>query len=843
MPVLLRASIGYLSRHRWQSALSILGIALGVAVVIAVEIANTSALRAFDLSLETVVGRTTHQIESASGQIADARYVELRRHPDHTVAAALRTGSPVIEASVRIAGGTFQLLGVDLLSLPRFAGPSVEVTGGDLTRLLHESRTLLLNAQDLERLGIALDTPLSLQHGDQTQEVRVIGAISANQPGGLAGFAIADIATVQEITARPAVIDRIDLTLTPTAAATLAERLPQDLRLVAAAQRSESLRQMTRAFQTNLTAMSLLAVLVGGFIIYNTMTFAVVQRRQLFGSLRTLGATRAQLFRLIMSEAMLFACIGSALGLAMGILTGWGLVQLVTRTINDLYFALTVRELIIAPLSIVKAVGVGLLVTILAALGPALEAAGAQPRDLLREHSLERRGQQWVRWLGVLGILLAASGWGLAQIPSRSLGLGFVAILTLILGVSLCVPILLRLFAGLLARAAAVHGPLAAVLAARGVASSITRTGIAAAALTVAISSTIGVGVMIDSFRNSLIVWLDGTLQSDLYVAATSETGNRADGELPAALAERLRALDGIAELSLARTTRVETRAGDVWLIGVSPSSVTARGFALRHGTATDLWSRFEAGELILASEPYAYHQRVNVGDHIEFFTARGWQQLEIGGIFRDYGSDAGLLAMARTRYIELWDDLAISSLGIRVQEDADQNRVFAEVRSITEQFDVPIQTSFNEQIRVESLAVFDRTFAITQVLRLLAVAVAFIGVLSALMALELERRREHAVLRATGMTPGELASLILTQTSIVGLVAGLIAIPLGIVMAQLLIEVVNLRSFGWTMEMSIPAWPLISGLLLAWGAALLAGIAPAKRAAREDLAPALRSE
>jgi putative ABC transport system permease protein len=173
---------------------------------------------------------------------------------------------------------------------------------------------------------------------------------------GFEGLAIADIATAQEIAGRIGTIDRIDLVLAPEDASVLAEALPPGLRLVASAQRSETLRQMTRAFHTNLTAMSLLAMLVGGFIIYNTMTFAVLQRRSLLGSLRTLGCTRAQLFELVLSEAMLFALAGALLGLALGILTGWGLVQLVTRTINDIYFTLTVRELFITPLSVVKGI-------------------------------------------------------------------------------------------------------------------------------------------------------------------------------------------------------------------------------------------------------------------------------------------------------------------------------------------------------------------------------------------------------------------------------------------------------------------------------------------------------
>jgi putative ABC transport system permease protein len=841
MPVLIRASLRYLTRHRWQSGLSVLGIALGVAVVIAVDIANESARRAFDLSVERVAGRATHQIESASGGIPDSVYADLRLGSG--LDRILSEASPVVEAAVRIGDGTYTLLGLDLLAFSTLRGTGLSIEGASLTRVLSHPGTLLLSARDARRLEVAPGDALRLRVGEREVPAELVGILTSDQESSVEGLAIADIATAQELTNRLGIIDRIDLVLTAEDAAVLAEKLPPGLRLVESAQRSETLRQMTRAFQTNLTAMSLLAMLVGGFIIYNTMTFAVLQRRSLLGSLRTLGCTRAQLFALVLSEAMVFALAGALLGLALGILTGWGLVQLVTRTINDIYFALTVRELYITPLSIAKGVGAGVLITLVAALGPAIEAAGAQPRDVLRANSLERRGQRWVVGLGALGMALMVTGWLAAQIPSRSIGLGFVAILILILGFSLCVPALLRAIALLLTRVLGPIGGIPALLAARGVAASITRTGIAAAALTVAISSTLGVGVMIDSFRSSLVIWLDNTLQSDIYVAAPSDTGTRADGKLPDELAVRLRALDGVAEISMGRSVRVEARAGSVLMLGVTSSSVTPSGFSFEGEPAPDLWPRFQAGELILASEPYAYHHSVAVGDPVELFTNQGWRSFEIGGIFRDYGSDAGMLVMARDRYAALWDDEAISSIGIMVGEDADAAEVFARIRDLAEAEDAAIYVSRNEQIREQSLEVFDRTFAITHVLRLLAIGVAFIGVLSALMALELERRRDYAIMRATGMTRPELTLLVLTQTSIIGLSAGLLAIPLGLVMADLLIEVVNLRSFGWTMELRIPPATLISGVLLAWFAALLAGVYPAARAARMDPAQGLRSE
>lgn len=836
IPILVRASLRDLGRHRWQTVLSALGIALGVAVVIAVDIANGSARRAFDLSVERVAGGVSHRIESATGRIADAQYADL------APLLAPLAASPAIESTVRIGASAFTLLGTDLLAAARLGGAERQVEGGAAVGLLTQPGALLLGAEDAARLGLKPGDPVEVRVGERMRPGRLVGTLPRERAAETAGLALADIAAAQELTGRPAEIDRIDLALQPGQAETLAAHLPPGLRLVAAAERGESLHRMTRAFQTNLTAMSLLAVLVGGFIVYNTMTFAVLRRRTLLGSLRTLGCTRGQLFALVLGESLALALIGSAAGIALGILTGWGLVQLVTRTINDLYFALTVSALQVSPGSLVWGLGLGFGVTLIAALGPALEAARAEPRDLLRPSTLELRGQRWVGRLALLGLGLLVAGYGLAQWPSRSLSLGFFSVLLVAGGFSLAVPWLLRTVAAALAPLAGRLGGPPGLLAARGVGASIARTGVAVAALTVAVSATVGVGTMIDSFRGSLIDWLGTTLSSDLYVSVPQGNGQPGD-TLPAGLAAAVARLDGVAEVSQGRRARVTERGGSTVLLALQSSSRSPRGFRFLGDTAPDLWARLEAGELVLVSEPFAYHRRLGVGDRVELFTPQGWRELPIGGVFRDYGSDSGMVAMARGTYAAIWGDSGVSTLGIALRPGADPGRVYAAVRDLAESFGEPLTVSRSGEIRELSLAIFDRTFAITRVLRILALGVAFVGVLSALMSLQLERRREHAVLRATGLTRGGLVALALTQTSILGLAAGLLAIPLGLLMGDLLIHAVNLRSFGWSMELRVPLDAVGGGVLLAWAAALLAGVYPAILAARTAPAEALRAE
>jgi putative ABC transport system permease protein len=251
-------------------------------------------------------------------------------------------------------------------------------------------------------------------------------------------------------------------------------------------------------------------------------------------------------------------------------------------------------------------------------------------------------------------------------------------------------------------------------------------------------------------------------------------------------------------------------------------------------------WQRFVDGEGLMISEPLAYHRQLLPGDLIQLLTATGEQTLPVLGIYYDYSSSVGMLALQRDRYRALWRDDHISSLSIDASPDQDLAQLLARVKSALPS---GISAISNGEIRAVAIAVFDRTFEITGILRILAVLVAFVGVLSALMALQLERSREFAIMRATGMTPGQLAAMILAQTGLMGLMAGVFGIPLGLIMAQVLIEVINERSFGWSIVYKLPPGVLLEALSLAVIAALLAAVYPAWRAATVTPALALREE
>jgi len=833
-----RASLRWLLRHPWQLGLAFVGVALGVAVVVAVDLATGSAGRAFELSMERVTGDATHRIVGPPRGLDEAFYRELR------IEHGVRSSAPVIEGFADFRGETLRVLGIDPLAGTGAAGRLADVRGDDLAALVTEPDTILLAAPTAERHDIAAGDTITPRIAGRTHELHVVGLIEGEgrDAAALDGIAVADIANAQSWFDRAGRIDYIDLAIEAGAAERVADDLPADLRLESTATRNRQAREMTSAFRTNLTAMGLLAVIVGVFLIYNTMTFTVVQRRRLIGTLRALGATRRMIFGQIVLETLLLGAAGTLVGLLAGIVLAHGLVHLVTRTINDLYFVLTVRELFIDAGVLAQGALVGLVAALAGALGPAAEAAGSPPDTAGRRSVLERRTHALVPRLALAGVAILFLGGIALLLPSGGLPAGYFALCALIVGSACAIPLLLRVTMPPIARGLGrLFGPLAR-MAAAGIPAALSRTALAVIALTIALSATVGVGVMIDSFRGTVAAWLERTLAADLYLSGPDRVAARHSAPLPEGLADRVRDVDGVGGLSTGWQVEVESARGPTPLMALAPAPDSLDAIRLRDGEPDRVWPRFTAGEAVLVTEPWARRNDAGVGDTVRLQTSDGWREAPIAGVYYDYNTDRGIVLMHRDHYDRWWPDGPISSIGVFLADGADIDAVTERIRTVLRDTG-PVDLNRSAEIRRLSLEVFDRTFAITGVLRGLALVVAFVGVLTALLALQLERGRELAILRATGATPGQIRAHVLGQTGLIGLAAGLLSIPLGLALAEVLIHVINQRAFGWSIATSIPPMVLIEALALAVVAALLAGAWPAWRAGRVEPAAALREE
>ncbi len=832
-----RAGVRYLKRHPWLTALSVLGIALGVAVVVSIDIANSSARRSFELSAERVAGRATHSVVGIE-TLADEVFRRVR------VEAGVRPSAPIVEGYVSIRGRTFEVLGVDPFFDRPFRGYAGPVSELDLGLFLGPGGVVLLSGTAADELAVHSGDTLRATAAGRSHPL-VVGGVTRAEGGNAeapTNLIVADVGTAQRLFGMEGRLSRIDLMLPddPEAIDRVEAALPGGARLVRSGARTETVGQMTRAFEVNLTALSLLALVVGMFLIYNTMTFSVVQRRSLIGRMRAIGITRAEVFRLILVEACILGVAGTVIGLASGVALSFGLVRMVTQTINDLYYVVEVQSVTVDPWVLAKGIALGIGATVIAALPPAREAATSPVAVVLQRSEEEVR---LVRALPKLTLAAAAAGACAAALllaSGRSLVLSYIGLLLILVAFALITPLALMLFAR--ATRSVIGRPFGVLgrMAAQGVIHNLSRTSVAAAALSIAVAAAVGVGVMIGSFRDTVSTWLDYTLQADLYVQAPSSVARLGDAVLDEELLEAFADIDGVEAVSSIRRLDLVLEGDPIQLAGVLAGPKRRASVRFMHDAVDEIWRGFDAGEVIV-SEPFAYRTRLGRGDTLELPTAKGLRRFPVAGVFYDYGSDAGVAMMNRNSFVQYFDVRGLSGISLYAREGADLTRMAADVREAAKGRELIVRS--NRDLRTFSLEIFDRSFTITAVLRLLALLVAFVGIVSALMALQVEREREFAVLRAEGLTPGQLWRYVTLQTGVMGAAAGLLSVPLGILLAVVLVFVINKRSFGWTLELGIDPGILVQAAVVAIAASILAGIYPSWKMSRANPANALRGD
>ncbi len=841
IPILYRTGLRHALRSWQQTLLALLGVMLGVALMVGVDTANASARRAFGLSVNGITGTTTHIITSNSGSVPDSLYAALRRK-------GIRSIAPVIEQYVTVPGrskAALRLLGID-----PFATQIRGALGADagtelpLKALLTVPGACLIAKPTAQRLGLALQDTFTITTGGSSFRMKLAGEVEVqdeNLRQQTDNLLVADIATAQEISQLSHAISYIEVTETDTTIlGQISAMLPVGTILERAAARTARMEEMTRAFSLNLTALSLLALLVGMLLIYNTATFSVLQRFTMLGTLRAIGVTQGQVQRMLLAEAATVATIGSALGVLVGYALGGLLTRLVSQSINDLYFVVNVLN---APLSfwtILKGMGFGIGAAVVSTWLPAREAASIPPRAVMQRSRTEQRVKQqaWLRLLSA--VVMAAVATVCFWFPTGVAG-GYLGLLAVIAAVALLTPWLIKFIMLGVTPLAQLGFGLLGRMAAREITATLSRTGVAIAALSVAVAATIGVGVMVGSFRKTVSVWLTGALDAHIFISPPSLTARRNDATLLPKADSLIHAHPGIAHVASIRSKVISYQDRTAQLVAIGGYIVPGPRFQFVQGDPAQHLQALKRGE-VFVSEPFALRFQVKQNDSLALATPLGVKQFRIAAIEYDYGSDLGVIFMHDSTYLACYRDTATSGLGLYVQTGFDKEEVVRELQAATAPFQ-QLNIRSNATLLQTSLEVFDRTFTITYALQLLTLLVAFVGVLSALLALQLEQARTYATLRATVLTPGQLRKLIVMNTSFMGLVAGILAVPLGIGLAYGLVNVINLRSFGWSLQFTIDPLILIQAFVLSIGAAALAGFYPAWRLSKLNPATALRDE
>lgn len=841
----------YLLKHAIQTLLMVMGISLGVAVAVAIDLANESSRRALDLSVDAVAGKATHQITRLPSGLAETYYRDLRlRFPSVPAAPQVSGVAQVREMD----DGPVNLLGIDPLAETPFRNYlDFSVNPGSasgLSRFLTQPGAVAAGKAMVERYHLSLGQQLTLVYEGREHAVQLVAILDPPDElsrQSLDGVLLTDIASAQEILGKTGLLDEIDLIVPDKPAAIVGqirESLPQGAILSETAARSSGLNQMTAAFQLNLSALSLLAMLVGMFLIYNTMTFSVLQRRRLFGTLRSLGVTRREIFTSVLIEAFTVGVMGALIGVGVGILLGRSTIGMVSQTVNDLYYTTTVRDVPLPQESLWKGFLLGVIASLVSALPPAWEASSVPASDAVTRISLENRARAYLQRATVSGVATLLLGWGVLTLPSNSLLTGFGGLILVVLGFALItgfeMVILLRLVNPLTSMLFGLVGKLAP----RNLINTLSRTAVAIAAMMVALAVSIGMSLMISSFRSTVNTWLDTTLPGDIYITAPNFKSNQPTAAIDPAVLPFLRTVSGITRLDMVKVGYAQTPEGESIQISATNNDHIGKEKLYKYlwVPENEIWDRMQAGG-VLITEPLAFRLGITKpGQVLRLLTDTGVRDFDVLGVYYDYASTEGTVQMDLARYRQWWSDDSVSTISMHLVPGTDltsfARQLSATIPSRQQLVIRPVQV-----LREDVMVVFDRTFAITRALQILTTIVAFVGIINSLSLLQFEKQREMGILRVIGFTSRQLWSLGMLETGLMGLASGLTAMPAGYSLAVILIEVINRRSFGWSLQLAFSWEPLFAALGVALAAALLAGLAPAYKLSHIQTVEAIRYE
>ncbi|MBA2431146.1 MAG: ABC transporter permease, partial [Chthoniobacterales bacterium] len=621
----------YIGQHRLLALLNVLSVALGVAVYLAVQIANHSANRAFRASVDVVAGKAELQITAPVGGLPDEALPAVAAQPG--VAAA----TPILRGFVTLPdlpGEYLQILGIDVFTnepFRTFELAGFEAGAFDAQQWLGGPYVVAVSAEFARRHGLKNGDTLRGQVNGTDHQLRVgfimqMSGVEAADPR----FATMDIGWAQELFGRRGKLGAVQVLLTPgvdreATIARLREVLPPDASVAAPAQRNQQVENMLGGFQLNLTAMSLVSLLVGMFLIYNTVSASVVRRRKEIGILRSLGVTRNEVRVLFLAEAGALGLVGAVVGMAGGLLLAQVLVGTVAQTISTLYVMLSVREVAVTPWMFGSAAVLGLLSVLVAAWLPAAAAAKMDPVRALHGGSMVEQSVQlssgWL-WSGVGCVALAALLSWLALTTGPAL-LGFGAAFFVLIGFSLVVPGVALQFS----RQAAKVRALQPSLAARNLGRALVRNSVTIAALAAAVAMTIGVSVMVFSFRSTVQSWIDQTLAADLFIAPASNELVGASSFMPAATAEFLERHPQVAAIDTFREVSLPWRDKNVFLAVVRGTHSSR--FPFVRGDAAEILRRFQNERVVIVSESFSRRNAVRDGEMLELPTPAGPRQFE----------------------------------------------------------------------------------------------------------------------------------------------------------------------------------------------------------------------
>lgn len=845
------------SRHLFEAklrtVLTIFGVAVGVATMVGITAINRSVLAAFRSTVDTIAGKADLTVTASTAGFDDELVEKVKELPGIAHASG---GLTVIAPVVGAPGESLYIMGVDLLDdgyFRNYEGVDRDIGSlADDLEFLNSTDRLLVSERFAREHNLKTGDPFQLQTKDGQKEFFVHALLKETGPVKAFGGSVAVmyVLSAQEAFGRQRKIDRIDVAVEKGVDV---EKVQAELRKVLGPQfdverpdrRGGSVEKMVLSFQMGLNLGSAVALLVGVFLVYNTVSIGVVQRRREIGTLRALGATRFRIRSLFTLEALLIGLIGTVLGLPFGVAIARAALGIVSGAIGSLYVQVNAKDVVITGVEYGLGVALGVLGSAFAALRPAINASAVQPVEALRRDVAAGSGAASLRSGPViLGFVLLLLIYPCTFIkpPTENLPVGgYLAIFCTLMGVTLISPLILRGLQRLYQRPGELFLGISGRMAADNFARAPVRTAVPVSALAIGVAMSVCIGGFVGSFQESSNKWIDQSVPADLFVTSASKLGGVKNNPMSPALGDELRKLPYVEDVDLVRIFSHDVMGLRIYVISLNPKTYYA------HARPTILAGHMPTDEereqgYVTVSENLARRRNLKPGDVIEMNSPTGIQKFTVGAVIIDYTSDQGSVFVDRKRFIRDFKDDRVDTYELYLSDDSKLDEVR---KTITDrwgkQYDLYVLS--NADLRKEAMAMVDNAFSVTYAMEAVAVLLALLGVINTLLAAVLDRTREIGLLRAVGAARRHIIQLISGEATLIGLTGGLIGVISGSVLGMIVTHVVGEQSTGWAFPFIFPTRLALQMVTASTVCALIAGLFPAKRAANLDVVEALAYE
>ena len=840
--------LGEWRAHILQVIVAVAAIATGIALGYSIHLINTAAFNEFSAVSKNLSGQSDLQVHGRSAFFDESLYPMLAKYEGVALA------NPVLELDVVMPNKLqnrndhkLKIVGLDMFRATRISPDSLGVPaeGKRLDGLADDA--IFLSPAAMEWLQVEQGDVLSLNAGLQTITLRVAGGLVRARSGQR--IAVMDIGAAQWRFQQLGLLSRIELKLKhgvnhAAFKAELTKQLGDQYFVTEVTDQETRIANMSRAYRVNLNMLALVALFTGAFLVFSTQALSVIRRRQQFAMLRVLGFTRRQLLRQIVLEGALLGMIGSLLGLGLGYAIAAMAIQFLGGDLGSNFFPGIKPSIDFNPLAALTFFLIGLGVTVLGSMAPAFEAVRAKPALALRSGSEDAAlSKLSTPWFAMFCLMLAILFTQLPPVFELPIFGYFAIALLLIGGIALMPRFAARIFTGLQNVRGVQAGAVVTLVLAR-LANAPNQAAIALGGILASFSLMVAMAIMVTSFRGSVDGWLTHVLPADLYVRTVS-VGDQGGFQLSEqkAMAE----LSGFERVDFFRTQQLRLDSGrpEIMLIARPIDSIDPRNTLPMVDDAMAPTVLPEGATPIWVSEAmvdlYGYRPGEKVSLPIGKATGAVFNEFVVAGVWRDYGRQFGAVQMQLADYQRLTGDTSVNNLAVWLGSGATLDAAMANLRQLP--FGDALEISKSRDMRALSLEIFDRSFAVTYLLEIVAVVIGLLGVGASFSAQTLARAKEFGMLRHIGVMRRQVLVMLAAEGGLLTAMGIVLGFVLGWAISLILVFIVNPQSFHWTMQLHLPwGWLTMVAVIMLVSAAMTALIAGRRavsgnviRAVRED--------